>query len=473
MMDQALKIFFQKAKCLYDLDCEPDRVSVIQALLLMTFWFDTPTDQKDAWHWMGISLSFANSIGLNRNPEGSTMDPKRHRLWKRLWWSCFMRDRLIAIALQKPSRITDEDFDVPMLSLDDFDIRNLQPETARLLGHCAGLYDINLQTKIAILCIETAKLCRVIGHVLATQYDVRSRRFGTSTETTMVLLPKTSTSTSGIFQVMKCDQELDQWHDSLPGGIEYKSQELIVEHNVLKLQRALLTLIYFTTSSALHRPQLRFAPGSSAVASSLLALSSKRVNEAAIEISHIASDLYELDLIRFLSATGVMVLIPAILVNLSDFGSKDEITRDKCVRQNQGCVLSLHQLRQVHSSADLAFSVVETAYRNANVNMSLEASETESTPDEMDRRLVHQTAVTASCHNNLTLLPDVNISDICSNITMTPAEAGIFLNPPVIDLNIRRSSPRPTFVSDAHFHDLINDTADNDFLYRKLASLYQ
>jgi hypothetical protein len=37
--------------------CGPkvDRISLVQSLLLMTYWYETPDDQKDTWHWMGVS----------------------------------------------------------------------------------------------------------------------------------------------------------------------------------------------------------------------------------------------------------------------------------------------------------------------------------------------------------------------------------------------------------------------------------
>lgn len=87
----------------------------------MTYWYETPNDQKDPWHWMGDSLSFAYTIGLHRNPEHSKTSRKMQRLRKRIWWYCFMRDRLIAVSMRKPPRIRKDDYDVPMLMLEDFE----------------------------------------------------------------------------------------------------------------------------------------------------------------------------------------------------------------------------------------------------------------------------------------------------------------------------------------------------------------
>ena len=45
----------------------------------MTYWYETPDDQKDTWHWMGVAISLAHTIGLHRNPEKSNMDIKKQK----------------------------------------------------------------------------------------------------------------------------------------------------------------------------------------------------------------------------------------------------------------------------------------------------------------------------------------------------------------------------------------------------------
>jgi hypothetical protein len=62
---------------LYDFDYESDRLILIQALLLMIYWYETPDDQKDTWHWMGMAISLAYTIGLHRNPGLTSMTPAK------------------------------------------------------------------------------------------------------------------------------------------------------------------------------------------------------------------------------------------------------------------------------------------------------------------------------------------------------------------------------------------------------------
>ena len=158
----------------------------------MTYWYETPDDQKDTWHWMGVSLSLAHTIGLHRDPSNSGMGPRRKQLWKRIWWSTYTRDRLIALGMRRPMRVKDDDCDVPMLTLDDFEFKKFPPEVLNMLGECELLTNTEYQRHLAMMFVEKAKLCLCVSHVLSAQYSVLSHRFGGTTETTMMLVPKKS-----------------------------------------------------------------------------------------------------------------------------------------------------------------------------------------------------------------------------------------------------------------------------------------
>lgn len=283
-----------------------------------------------------------------------------------------MRDRLIALGMRRPTRIKNEDCDVPMLVLDDFETEALPVEVVRMLGGCPAVRDSAKRLKLARMCIEKAKLCLCISHVLTAQYSVLSHKFGRTTETTMMLVPKKSASES--LQVIDCDQELDDWHHNLADDLRYRlpdSKERANEHDgeVLTVHRALLNMVYLTTSSALHRPQVLPALPSAAVAAHLQELSRKRVREAATEITEVAQDLYEQDLVRFLPTTGCTVLLPAVIIHLLDIKSNDAAVRTASLRRFHQCMQVLQRLREMYASADFAYSFLEAAIRKANIEM--------------------------------------------------------------------------------------------------------
>ena len=337
----------------------------------MTHWYEMPDDQKDTWHWMGVSLSLAHTIGLHRNPANSSMDVQRQKLWKRIWWSTYTRDRLIALGMRRPTRVKDEDCDVPLPTIDDFDFKPLSPEVVQVLGDCEMVHNVAHQKELAIMFVEKAKLCLCISHVLTAQYSVLSHKFGGTTETTMMLVPKKAAAET--CEVRHCDNELESWLTGLPEAAQYRppaTSSLSNGDEVLHLHRALLKMIYFTTSSALHRPQVLPATPVPTVEAELQSLSRAKVRHAAVEITNIAQDLHVLDLTRYLPTTGVTVLLPAVIIHLLDIKSNDLSIRNSSLHRFYQCMQILSRLREIYASADFATSFLEAAIRKAGIQLS-------------------------------------------------------------------------------------------------------
>jgi len=368
---EARKDFFQKTRLLYDFDYESDRVSLVQALLLLTYYYETPDDQKDTWHWMGVATSVAHTIGLHRNPERSSMDSRRAKLWKRIWWSTYMRDRLIALGMRRPTRIETEDYDVPMLTLDDFEIVAIPDSVTCVPADCTLARDIDKQRQMAIMCIEKAKLCLCISHVLSKQYCVLNNNQGmVNDRTTMMLLPKKLDPET--CEVKACDDELQKWLDELPEEAKY-SEELS-GCGPMDLHRSLLHMVFCTTLSALHRPQvLPSAPSAtptSSAASELLEVSRRNVRRAANAITNMAQRLDSRDLVKYLPTTGVTVLLPAIIIHLLDIKAPEEATRRSSLRGFCHCMQVMGKLRDIYAAADYSTAFLEAAIRKSGINIA-------------------------------------------------------------------------------------------------------
>ncbi|KAJ9652669.1 hypothetical protein H2198_008104 [Neophaeococcomyces mojaviensis] len=374
----ARKAFFQRVKFLYDFDYESDRVTVVQAVLLMTYWYESPDDPKDVWHWLGVAISLARTIGINCNTSNSPLSQEKQKLWKRIWWSCYMRDRLVAIGMRRPIRIRDEDFDVPMLEMSDFETEPMAPELNRMIGGCPVVRDSSKRQMLASMCISVIKGCQCITKVLSAQYSILGHRLGATQETTMRLVPRKSAANAS--EVLQCDEELEQWYSSLPHELRYFSASSPRERNiqndgeVINVHRALLTGIYMTASSALHRPQMMPAMPNLVISPELKELSKRRVREAASAITDIFRDLDSHDLVRYLPNTGVTILLPAIIIHLLDIKSPDSATRQLSIRRFQFCMQALQKLRDVYASADFAFSFLDAAIRKADVPVHDSAS---------------------------------------------------------------------------------------------------
>ncbi|KAL5406128.1 hypothetical protein PMIN04_012140 [Paraphaeosphaeria minitans] len=382
---EARKDFFQKTRILYDFDYESDRVSLVQALLLLTYYYETPDDQKDTWHWMGVATSFAHTIGLHRNPDNMNLDSKRVKLWKRIWWSIYMRDRSIALGMRWPTRIKSEDFDVPMLTLDDFELTPIPDSITCIPADCSVARDADVQRKLAIMCIENARLCLCISHVLSKQYCVLNNNHGLQNDhTTMMLLPKKLGPETS--EVKDCDEELQKWVFELPEEARYTDTPS--GDAAIDLARSLLHMVFFTTLSALHRPQVLpnsqggpdSTPAKVNVGSELLDVSRRHVRRAASAITSIARRLDKSGLVKYLPTTGVAVLLPAIIIHLLDIKAPEEETRRSSLRGFCQCMAVMGKLRDLYVAADYSVAFLEAAIRKARIHVAPVTAQASSIP---------------------------------------------------------------------------------------------
>ena len=112
---------FMRAKALYDADHERDKVAIVQAVFLMSFRWDNPIKTKDRWHWLGIAISLAVTIGMHRSDVVSSLPLEQARLWKRVWWSLYTEDKHAAAALGRPMHTHAADCDLDLLEIADFE----------------------------------------------------------------------------------------------------------------------------------------------------------------------------------------------------------------------------------------------------------------------------------------------------------------------------------------------------------------
>jgi len=104
--------------------------------------------------------------------EHSQLSRADKRLWKRIWWTLFTRDRSVAVALGRPTGINIEDSDVEMVSEDDF----IDDEEPTGPAGNQGRQSEFLPDPIHVqFFLNYVKLCEIMGLVLAQQYSVASK----------------------------------------------------------------------------------------------------------------------------------------------------------------------------------------------------------------------------------------------------------------------------------------------------------
>ncbi|KAJ9611622.1 hypothetical protein H2200_004806 [Cladophialophora chaetospira] len=205
---------YKRVKALYDADHEQNRVTIVQVLFLMCFWWGSPTDNKDFSHWLAASIHLAQVMGMHRSTKDSHLSTKDRRLWKRIWWTLYVRDHFDAASVGRPMVINDDDCDVEPLRETDFecDENGTPPPGA---GHC----------------IEMTKLAALIGRA------VRAGRAG-----------KNNGASDDSLETI--DDDLSSWETQLPEQLEYHEEE---RNPQAKLFASMLMLGLHFCRVVLHR----------------------------------------------------------------------------------------------------------------------------------------------------------------------------------------------------------------------------
>ncbi|KAK9480196.1 fungal-specific transcription factor domain-containing protein [Lipomyces japonicus] len=225
--DLASLTLYKRAKALYDANYEDDRISIVQSLTLLGWWWEGPEDvTKNVFYWTRVALCVAQGFGLHRSVENSQLSIVDKRLWKRLWWVLFSRDRQVAIALGRPVLINTDDTDVPMLTEEDF----IEEEGA-------GPYEYPPCKLHVQYFIQSLKLSEIMGLVLRQQFSVAS---------------ETSRVANRGPDITHSDMALGAWMSNLPVDLRYYVNDKS-RHNFFK---ALIHLQYYTILCLLHRTNM-------------------------------------------------------------------------------------------------------------------------------------------------------------------------------------------------------------------------
>ncbi|KAL3957043.1 hypothetical protein ACCO45_007621 [Purpureocillium lilacinum] len=141
---------FRRAKQLFDMRHESDRVHLVQTALLFSWHLQNgDTASSGGYFWAGVACRIAFGIGMHRNLSVTTMSPNQNNMpiedrrhWRRVWWTLFQVDALSALEHGRPPMIRIEDFDQAPLAADDFIESNGVLNRKLNLDYCARNIDL-------------------------------------------------------------------------------------------------------------------------------------------------------------------------------------------------------------------------------------------------------------------------------------------------------------------------------------------
>ncbi|CAK7269291.1 Transcriptional activator of fatty acid utilization [Sporothrix epigloea] len=321
--------FYKRAKALYDASYEDDRVTIVQSLLLMGWYWEGPEDvTKNVFYWSRVATIVAQGSGMHRSVEGSQLSKTDKRLWKRIWWTLFTRDRSVAVALGRPVHINLEDSDVEMLVEEDFDEDEPDRPSPYKPDH--------LQVQFFL---QYVKLCEIMGHVLSQQYSIASKGRQKSP-----------------MDLAHSDMALADWVQNCPPIVCWTSSRR-------SFWSGLLFSTYYTTLCLLHRAHM--PPGSSRLGVDPAMYPSRDIAfQAANNVTAIFDYMATSEQLRFCPAFIVYSLFSALIMHVYQLRSNVQSVRLATQSNLQTCMNALKEVSKVWLVGKMVYALFESILGN-------------------------------------------------------------------------------------------------------------
>ncbi|KAL7926343.1 fungal-specific transcription factor domain-containing protein [Trichoderma austrokoningii] len=329
--------FYKRAKALYDANYEDDRVTIVQSLLLMGWYWEGPEDvTKNVFYWSRVATIVAQGSGMHRSVERSQLSKSDKRLWKRIWWTLFTRDRSVAVALGRPVHINLDDSDVEMLTEDDF----VEDESDRSSEFPPD--PIHVQ-----FFLQYVKLCEIMGLVLSQQYSVASKG-----------------RQRNAIDLTHSDMALADWLQNCPKIVYWE----MPRHHFWS---ALLHSNYYTTLCLLHRAHMP-PSGSPRFPNDTPYPSRNIAFQAAAMITSIVDNLAAHNQLRYCPAFIVYSLFSALIMHVyqmrSPVPSIQQVTQDRV----RTCMQAMKEVSRVWLVGKMVYTLFESIIGNKNLEERLQ-----------------------------------------------------------------------------------------------------
>ncbi|KAF5370065.1 hypothetical protein D9758_001384 [Tetrapyrgos nigripes] len=223
--------FYESAQSFVWSGMGSSKLEHVQCLAILSICNATWNTLAQSWINAGAAVRRAQDLGLHRAGKRQPLSPFEREMRRRVWWCVYGLDRVLSLALGRPSGIHDDDCDVDMpAEWDDLQLTSLRD------GNAVSAQETSFMTGfVALLGFYV-----VAGKVMRFQ---SKRTQGLQSEITRSTLAS-------------LDAELANWINSLPPCIQISATD--DGNPKLRLQSVIASLVYHSAIINLYRP---FIPG--------------------------------------------------------------------------------------------------------------------------------------------------------------------------------------------------------------------
>lgn len=319
-------------------------------------------DHRNIRYWLDLAISQAFALGLHQDSSQTVFSPETRKLRRRIWWICFIKDRLTSLEMKHMPRIRDQDYEVSMLEDADFDM-GPAPASGNLTfeAMCPYFWDERRRRDLGVLFTARATICQYWGAYLTVHdsFPFQADQGGNASSGGFKAL-ETATKTVSEHSFTFLRRELETWHKSLPECCHLRwiwGSDLSTDA-AITISRTTLHMLYQFLVLAMERIHTM-----STHSRSLLGKENARicVQEAALQISDLAGEAHDAGIDNLLPISATIAMTAAAGVHMQVL--RGDILADKQIARDgfRRCMEVIKTLADGFEPASFARNVMEWA----------------------------------------------------------------------------------------------------------------
>ncbi len=192
---------------------ESHSVHNIQAMTLLVLYNLRSPSNSGIWYMIGLAMRTCVDLGLHREAHYAKTTPYEGQLRRRLFWSVYFLERVIAVSLGRPYSLADRDIDVTLpLEIDDT-VRDDDLIARTIIVSPSPTFQASRPSSNLTLGIQCFRLMRLDSYIQTTIYRVDR--------------PVASL----VSKVSPTLRLLEDWHNKLPPMTASESDYLDMHYN--------------------------------------------------------------------------------------------------------------------------------------------------------------------------------------------------------------------------------------------------
>lgn len=187
---------------------ESHSVHNIEAMTLLVLYNLRSPSNSGIWYMIGLAIRTCIDLGLHREAYYGNLSPYEGQLRRRLFWTVYFLERVIAVSLGRPYSVADRDIDVAMpLEIDDT-VRDDSLIARTMAASHSPTFQSSRPSSNITLAIQCFRLKRLESHIQGKIYRVDRPISGLISKINPIL------------------KMLEDWHRALPPSSPYECDYL-------------------------------------------------------------------------------------------------------------------------------------------------------------------------------------------------------------------------------------------------------